>query len=393
MHSSRRLFLAEALSCCVFPAVILAKKSNFKVCIIGSTGRGNYGHGLDVAWKNIPEANVVGVADDNSIGLESALKRMDCKKGYQDYRKMLKVEKPDFISICPRHVDQRVSMIEAACESEVRGIYIEKPFARSMAECDQIERMCQSSGTKMAVAHRNRYHPALPVVKKIIANGSIGKVVALRGRGKEDHRGGAEDLWVLGTHVFDLMQAIAGNPNSCSAEVRYDGRLVEAKDVKNGNEGLGPLAGDEVHARWKMKNGWLSTFDSIRHLGKREANFGLQIIGNEGIIDFRCDCEPLAHIRTGIPWLPIGKASDWIPISSEGVGKKETIPINSFIHNHKAALVDLVNSVNRREEPICGLKEGISTVRFVQSVFASHLEMGGIVGFPLKIRKNPLSLL
>ena len=109
---------------------------------------------------------------------------------------MLKVEKPDFISICPRHVDQRVPMIEAACESGVRGIYVEKPFARSMAECDQIQQACQSSGTKIAVAHRNRYHPALPVVKKMIADGIIGKITALRGRGKEDHRGGGEDLWV-----------------------------------------------------------------------------------------------------------------------------------------------------------------------------------------------------
>jgi hypothetical protein len=125
----------------------------------------------------------------------------------------------------------------------------------------------------------------------------------------------------------------------------------------------------------------------------KSANFGLQIIGNQGVIDLRCDREPFAHFQEGIPWLPAEKTSDWIPISSQGVGQKETVPNHSFVHNHKAGLLDLVNSVTLTQKPICGLKEGVSTVRFVQSVFASHLEMGKAIGFPLKIRKNPLSLL
>ena len=142
-----------------------------------------------------------------------------------------------------------------------------------------------------------------------------------------------------------------------------------------------------------MENGWHSTFDSIRNHGKRGANFGLQIIGNEGVIDLRCDCEPFAHLRDGSPWMPTEKANVWVPISSQGVARKETAPIRSFVHNHKAALLDLVNSVNQNGNPRCGLKEGISTVRFVQSVFASHIEMGKTIGFPLKTRINPLSML
>ena len=389
MRLDRRSFLTRSLAFGSAPVILLGKRNQIKVGIIGSTGRGNYGHGLDVAWKNISGAGVVAVADDNSRGRESALKRLDCKKGYEDYREMLKVEKPDFISICPRYVDQRVPMIEAACESGVRGIYVEKPFARSMAECDRIQKACESARAKVAVAHRNRYHPALPVVRRLIREGAIGKVVALRGRGKEDHRGGGEDLWVLGTHVLDLVNAIAGDPLSCSAELRIKGRLVEKSDIKPGNEGLGPLAGDEVHARWKMKNGWTSTFDSIRGHGTKTANFGLQIIGNEGVIDLRCDREPLAHFREGSPWLLDRKTEPWVSISSVGIGKSETIPISQTVKNHKSALINLIESVEKNRSPICGLEEGISTVRFVQSVFASHMENGKNIHFPLKFRKHP----
>ena len=389
MRLDRRSFLTQSLAFGSAPVILLGRKNQIKVGIIGSTGRGNYGHGLDVAWKNISGAGVVAVADDNSRGRESALKRLNCKKGYEDYREMLKVEKPDFISICPRYVDQRVPMIEAACESGVRGIYVEKPFARSMAECDRIQKACESARVKVAVAHRNRYHPALPVVRRLIRAGAIGKVIALRGRGKEDHRGGGEDLWVLGTHVLDLVNAIAGDPLSCSAELRIKGRLVEKSDIKPGNEGLGPLAGDEVHARWKMKNGWTSTFDSIRGHGIKTANFGLQIIGNEGVIDLRCDREPLAHFREGSPWLLDRKTEPWVSISSVGIGKSETIPISQTVKNHKSALINLIESVEKNRSPLCGLEEGISTVRFVQSVFASHMENGKNIHFPLKFRKHP----
>ena len=389
MRLDRRSFLTQSLAFGSAPVILLGRRNQIKVGIIGSTGRGNYGHGLDVAWKNISGAGVVAVADDNSRGRESALKRLNCKKGYEDYREMLKVEKPDFISICPRYVDQRVPMIEAACESGVRGIYVEKPFARSMAECDRIQKACESARIKVAVAHRNRYHPALPVVRRLIREGAIGKVIALRGRGKEDHRGGGEDLWVLGTHVLDLVNAIAGDPLSCSAELRIKGRLVEKSDIKPGNEGLGPLAGDEVHARWKMKNGWTSTFDSIRGHGIKTANFGLQIIGNEGVIDLRCDREPLAHFREGSPWLLDRKTEPWVSISSVGIGKSETIPISQTVKNHKSALINLIESVEKNRLPLCGLEEGISTVRFVQSVFASHMENGKNIHFPLKFRKHP----
>ena len=225
-----------------------------------------------------------------------------------------------------------------------------------MEECDQFKKACQQTRVKVAVAHRNRYHPALPVVRRLIKEGVIGKVVALRGRGKRI-TGEVEDLWVLGTHIFDLVHAIAGDPESCSAELRIGGRLVEKSDIKPGNEGLGPLAGDEVHARWKMKNGWTSTFDSIRGHGIKTANFGLQIIGNEGVIDLRCDREPFAHMREGCPWLPESKTEPWVPISSQGIGKPESIPISQTVQNHKSALINLIDSVERIIRPYVGWKK------------------------------------
>jgi hypothetical protein len=39
----------------------------------------------------------------------------------------------------------------------------------------------------------------------MIEAGQLGDILELRGRGKEDARGGGQDLMVLGTHIMDLM--------------------------------------------------------------------------------------------------------------------------------------------------------------------------------------------
>ena len=129
--------------------------------------------------------------------------------------------------------------------------------------------------------------------------------------------------------------------------------------------------------------------DSIRGHGIKSANFGLQIVGNQGLIDLRCDRETLAHFREGCPWLLDRKTEPWVPISSMGIGKSEKIPISQTVKNHKSALINLIESVEKNRSPLCGLEEGISTVRFVQSVFASHMENGKNIHFPLKFRKHP----
>ena len=87
----------------------------------------------------------------------------------------------------------------------------------------------------------------MQIVADLIKDGRIGRLLEIRGRGKGDRRGGGEDLWVLGSHVLNMVNFLAGNPISCSAEMLQDGRRVKPGDVRKGAEGLGPLAGNELH--------------------------------------------------------------------------------------------------------------------------------------------------
>jgi predicted dehydrogenase len=367
-----------------------------RIAVIGHTGRGNFGHGLDRVWLKIPEAEIVAVADGNSTGLSGALRKLNlpADHGHTDYRAMLEEVRPEFVAICPRHADQHCEMALAAIHSGTRGLYIEKPFVRSPSEADRLIDACEKHDVKIAVAHRNRYHPVLEIIDQLIARGDIGQLLEIRGRGKGDRRGGGEDLWVLGTHVMNLMQYFGGKPQSCSAVMLQNGRPVTREDVIQGAEGLGPLAGNELHARYQLAGGTTGYFDSIANDGTRGAGFGLQVVGSDGIVNIRCDKDPLAHFVPGNPFRPTDRPRPWIAITTAGIGKPETSPeLVSSVHDHTRAVRDLIESIDANRQPICNAREGLVTVEMCCAVFESHRLGGKAVSIPLGERGNALSRL
>jgi predicted dehydrogenase len=166
----------------------------YRAAVIGRTGKGNYGHGLDIAMMNQPKLTLVAVADEDPKGRADAAKRLKVDHAYADYREMLDREKPQFVAVAPRWIDCHREMIVACAE---RGIHVfsEKPLAPTLADCDAIVSACERAHTKLAIAFQTRYSPRYERVKELIASGAIGEVLELRGRGKEDRRGGGEDRW------------------------------------------------------------------------------------------------------------------------------------------------------------------------------------------------------
>ena len=392
---NRRHFLALGIASAFSLGTRAADSAaRLRVAVIGHTGRGNYGHGLDTMWLGIPETEIVAVADADAAGLAAARKKLKVERGFAEYRKMLAEVKADVVAVAPRFVDEHRDMILAAIESGARGIYVEKPFCRTPAEADEIIAACEKANAKLAVAHRNRLHPAVAAVAGLVSDGAIGRLLELRGRGKEDDRGGALDLWVLGAHVMNLIHFFGGKPLACTATILQDGRPVTKADVKDGAEGVGPLAGNEVHARFEMERGVPAFFDSTQKAGIAAAGFGLQLVGSNGIIDLRFDKEPVAHILAGSPFQPVPEPRLWTPITSAGIGRPEPIAdLGKLVLGHIIAGRDLVAAIRDNRAPLCDAAQGRVIVEMIASAFESHRLGGQRVTFPLKTRGNPLALL
>ena len=377
----RRVFLVAMVLSLASLAAQTAERP-LTVGVIGHTGQGNYGHGEDTVWLKIPQTRIIAVADADPKGLAEEAKKLGGVKAYADYRTMLAEAKPDIAAICPRHIHEHRDMIVAAIEAGVKGIYVEKPFVRTLAEADEIVRLCADKGVKLAIAHRNRYHPVLDVVKQLVAAGEIGELKAVRVRGKQDHRGGGLDLWVLGGHGFNLATLFTGPAISCEATILMEGRPATKADIRLGDEGVGPIVGDEIHARYETQSGIPLYFDSKKGSWSKGTPFGARLIGTKGVISLQVDEEPLAILERD------GKKT---PITTGGIGKPEPIKDIKLVNGgHHGAVHDLVAAIAEKREPLCGPKAGLETVELTLGVFASFAAGGKKVSLPLADRQHPL---
>lgn len=73
---TRRTFLLAGTLSMMAPRLSAQTVPVRRAAVIGHTGRGNYGHGLDVVWRKIPGVEIVGVADADPNGLEKAMRRL-----------------------------------------------------------------------------------------------------------------------------------------------------------------------------------------------------------------------------------------------------------------------------------------------------------------------------
>jgi predicted dehydrogenase len=352
------------------------------VGVIGHTGQGNYGHGEDTVWLKLPQTKIIAVADADPKGLAEAAKRLGGVQAYADYKVMLASAKPDIAAICSRHIHEHRDMIVAAIEAGVKGIYIEKPFVRTLAEADEIVKLCADKGVRLAIAHRNRYHPVVDVVKKLVASGEIGELKEVRVRGKQDQRGGGLDLWVLGGHGFNLATLFTGPAISCEATILVEGRPATKADIRTGDEGVGLIVGDEIHARYETKSGIPLYFDSKKGKPAKGTPFGARLIGTKGVISLQIDEEPLAILERD------GKKT---PITTAGIGQPEPIKDIRLINGgHHGAIRDLLAAIAEKREPLCGPEAGLETVELTLGVFASFAAGGKKVTLPLADRQHPL---
>ncbi len=360
----------------------------YRVAVIGRTNRGNYGHGLDTVWLAVDRAELVAVADEDEKGLQEATARLGVKAGYSDYREMLRQERPQIVSVAPRWLDCHHDMV-LACAEYGASIFLEKPMCRTLAEADAMVEACERSHVKLAIAHQTRYSPKIQVMKDLIAEGRLGRVLEFCGRGKEDRRGGGEDLWVLGTHIFDLMRIFGGNALWCYARVTQNGRPVSRAEVVDGAEGIGPLAGDRVEAMYGMESGAGAYFSSHRNAAGRPTRFGLTIRGSKGLLETHTGPVPDVHLLEDSAWSPGRTGSKWISVSTTGVGQPEPLEKGGAHQGNVWLCEDLIRAIEKDRDPLGSVYEARGATEMIVAAFESQRQ-GGPVKLPLENRENPL---
>jgi predicted dehydrogenase len=115
---------------------------------------------------------------------------------YTDYREMLEREKPDIVSIATSSKAHHEITLET-CKYPVKGIFLEKPVARTLQEADEMIAACRGAGIKVAVNHTRTFDPFFRHAKALIDNGEIGELKAVMALWREGFSFGGSHLWDL----------------------------------------------------------------------------------------------------------------------------------------------------------------------------------------------------
>jgi predicted dehydrogenase len=361
---------------------VRAAGKRYRVALIGDTGHGNFGHDWDLSWNSMASAEVVAVADPDEAGRRRALSRSRARTGYADYREMLAKENPDIVTICPRWLDQRVPMVTAAAEAGAH-ILMEKPFARSLVEADQMVAAIERRGIKADVGHTARVAAVVETARKMLRAGDLGTLLEIRGRGKEDRRAGGEDLMVLGTHVFDLMRYFAGDPEWVFGNVTQNGKDVDRGMARQATEPIGPIAGDDISAEFRFPGGVSGYFGSKASDDAAGRRFGVTLYGSKAALFV-----PLYDVPGAPPYLI--RSATWVGAPWERVPYPPEQQDMSREKVNALMAADLVRAIETGGNTLCNARDGRWAIEMVTGIYHSHFS-GRRTRFPLENRKHPLA--
>lgn len=382
MVLSRRCFLGGAGLGLASALGVRGEAGVRRAAVIGHTGRGDYGHGLEGIFRGRPGIEVVAVADPDQVGRTRALARVGAgaARGYEDYREMLRVERPELVSLAMRHADQHHA-IGLDCLRAGAHLYVEKPFTRSAAEADDLLREADARGLCIAVAHTMRMMPQVLRLRQAVREGLFGELREMRAFGKQDHRAGGEDMMVLGSHLFDLFRAFAGDPHWVTARVLAGERDIRTMDRRRVRDEVGWVAGDRVFAHFAFSGAVEGTFTSDERLREVSGHWGIELWGSRGVARLNGDITPNVFVRSASGWSDRGREDRWVPLDP-------ALVVTSPEH-HLGPVGDWLTAIEERREPECSGRNGAWAVEMVSGVYAATLS-GRRVLFPLKDRGHPL---
>ena len=149
---------------------------------------------------------------------------------YDSYKTVLADPQIDAIIVATPHT-QRVEIIGAAAQAG-KHVFTEKPLALNKQDGDAIINACAKHKVTLAVGFNWRFQPALQEIKRMLADGRLGKLLHIEGNfcGPSVYRFGP-DHWRLnpeegpaggmtgrGVHVVDAMLYLAGHIDTVHAQ-------------------------------------------------------------------------------------------------------------------------------------------------------------------------------
>jgi myo-inositol 2-dehydrogenase/D-chiro-inositol 1-dehydrogenase len=146
---------------------------------LGVIGCGNVAENRHLpALQSLQDAEVVAVADTNADCLKRVADKFHIEKRHADFRALLGDPVVEAVAVCVPaqfHVEVALVALDAG-----KHLFIEKPLALSLDECDRLIERAAQSPYKVMVGFNMRWHRLVRQAREIVQRGTLGPVKSLR---------------------------------------------------------------------------------------------------------------------------------------------------------------------------------------------------------------------
>ncbi|MGE4603165.1 MAG: Gfo/Idh/MocA family oxidoreductase [Planctomycetota bacterium] len=123
---------------------------------IGVVGVGHLGSAHARIWREIPEAQLVGVYDTSRERAQEIADLHDCRVFPSIEHTLDQVDAVSIVTPTPVHLETALPFLEAG-----KAVLVEKPLAATLEQADQICQAARESGAVLQVGHIERFNPVI----------------------------------------------------------------------------------------------------------------------------------------------------------------------------------------------------------------------------------------
>jgi UDP-N-acetylglucosamine 3-dehydrogenase len=301
------------------------------------------------------EAELVALADINLDNARVFQNDIGGERLYADYREMLRMEKPDIVSIStwPR---LHAEMVIAAAQAGAKAIHCEKPMAPTYGESRRMVEVCERHGAQLTFNHQRRFGNLFRKARGLLKSGAVGHLVRLEAA--------CPNLFDWGSHWFDMLFFF-----NDETPVEW---VIGQIERRGGHEAFGvPVEGQGV-SHFLFKNGVLgAVFCGFQSGG----DCWIRIHGKDGAIEISLSSKPNLRV-----W---GKGqTDWQAI--------DVLPERSDLDEPVTlGVLDLMEALKTGREPELSARRALRATEVIFATYESSRRRGR-VDLPLDIEDSPL---
>ena len=324
----------------------------YRAAVIGRTGRGDYGHGLDVAVLDQPKLQR---RRRGRRGPQGPGRGGEAARGRRTptptIARCWSARSRSSSWSAPRWLDGHREMILACAERGVLGVFCEKPLAPDLASCDAIVAACERSHVKLAMAFQTRYSPRYERVKAADRRGGDRRGARAPGPGQGGpprRRRGPDGPGRPHPGSLPRPAGRAGLVLRPRDRAGPAGRAGPGPRGRRGDRAAGRRPGRrDVRLPGQPRPSPTSPRSRPKEPGRR---FGLTICGSKGCIGWApAGCPRPSSWPT--PPGPPPASKPWTPITGAGEGRPGPSAANDLVAGNRAIVADLIHAVETDTQP------------------------------------------